>query len=386
MKKNKFWKVTEKNYETVYDRAMRTLHHMADNCSGLTTTYFSYVEKLCFVITEKKNGKEPRKYVFESDEFQAFGTNAFIRLKFEDATTYITIDIKQSVRVRILSDRIIIKMANTTFTISVERLLQADWICKSIERDKEWIINNEHLTEVPLSELGLPDSNELYDDILMNIGIDVDDEDYEYPSIKALYNMQHQQQEPDKDSLIDRLFEEPTNDVLDADTGVPIEFIDHTEFEQESEDVPFETMLTKAGVPNKNMSIIPASKAEEVFTTEYGDAGRKVILTTDGDGFTSSVILSKSFEDELKTKEPCKDDDKCNSDVVLDVFESEVEDKNLKVMYSTDEDIPDTTVVSQSFVEKLTSKEARMVDGKVEIRDIELEPGDKISGRHGKKE
>ena len=298
MKKNKFWKVTEKNYETVYDRAMRTLHHMADKCSGLNTTYFSYVEKLYFVITEKKNGKEPRKYVFESDEFQAFGTNAFIRLKFEDTTTYITIDIKQGVRVRILSDRIVIKMANTAFTISVERLLQAYWMCKSIElvtRNKEWIINDEHLTEVPLSELELPDSNELYDDILMNIGIDVDDEDYEYPSIKALYNMQ-QQQELDKDALIDKLFEEPTDNVLNSDTGVPLD------------------------------------------------------------------------------------------DYVLDMFDSQVEGKNLKVMYSIGDDMPDPIVISQSFAEKLMSKEECMVDGKVEIRDIELKHGGKISGRYGEKE
>ena len=357
MKKNKFWKVTEKNYETVYDRAMRTLHHMADNCSGFTTTYFSCVEKLCFVITEKKNGKEPREYVFESDEFQAFGTNAFIRLKFEDATTYITIDIKQGVRVRILSDRIIIKMANTTFTISVERLLQADWMCKSIEtvtQNKEWIINNEHLTEVPLSELGLPDSNELYDDILMNIGIDVDDEDYEYPSIKAMCNLPtHQQQEPDKDSLIDKLFEEPTNDVLDSDTGAPLEFIDHTESEQQSEDASFETMLLKVDTPNKNMRIIPASEAEEAFTTEYGNA------------------------------------DNSRDEVVCDMFDSQVEGKNLKVMYSIGDDMPDppdTIVISQSFAEKLMSKEECMVNGKVEIRDIELKHGGKISGRYGEKE
>lgn len=361
MKKNKFWKVTEKNYETVYDRTMRTLHHMADNCSGFTTTYFSYVEKLCFVITEKKNGKEPREYVFESDEFQAFGTNAFIRLKFEDATTYITIDIKQGVRVRILSDRIIIKMANTTFTISVERLLQADWMCKNARRDKEWIINDEHLTEVPLSELELPDSNELYDDILMNIGIDVDDEDYEYPSIKAMCNLPtlqqynlptFQRQELDKDYLIDKLFEEPTNDVLDSDTGVPLEFIDHTEFEQQSEDASFETMLLKVDTPNKNMRIIPASEAEEAFTTEHGNA------------------------------------DNSRDEVVCDMFDSQVEGKNLKVMYSIGDDMPDppdTIVISQSFAEKLMSKEECMVNGKVEIRDIELKHGDKISGRYGGK-
>lgn len=350
MKKNKFWKVTEKNYETVYDRVMRTLHHMADICGGYTTTaYVNYVGKPYFVLTEEKRGKGPNKYCFESDEFEAIGTNAFIRLKFEDQFTYVTIDIKQGVRIRILSDRIIVKMANTTLTISVKRLIYA---CKGIpDQIKQWIINDEHLTEVPLSELNLPDSKELYDDIMMNIGIDVDDEDYEYPSIKAVCNLPlHQQQEPDKDALIAKLFEEPTNGVLDSDTGVPIELIEYAEFEQQSEDVPFETMLIKADVPNKNMSIIPASKAEEVFKEKYGNG----------------------------TKSP--------EDVILEVYESQVEDKNLKVMYSTDDDIPDPIVVSQSFADKLMSKESRMVNGKVEIRDIELETGDKISGRYGEKE
>ena len=358
MKKNKFWKVTEKNYETVYDRAMRTLHHMADICSGLTTTYFSYVEKLYFVITEKKNGKEPREYVFDSDEFQAFGTNAFIRLKFEDATTYITIDIKQGVRVRILSDRIIIKMANTTFTISVERLLKVNQMCHSIEtvtRDKEWIINDEHLTEVPSSELELPDSNELYDDILMNIGIDVDDEDYEYPSIKAVCNLPlHQQQEPDKDALIAKLFEEPTNDVLDSDTGVPLDESIYSKF-----DLCVEDETVKA-------------KKSKIFGESYAMNLKQ-----------SSVkqVLSEDIKDE------CGNGNKSPEDVILEVYESQAEGKNLKVMYSTDDDGYGTPfVVSQSFADKLMSEEARMVNCNVELRDIKLETGDKISGRHGKKE